>query len=75
MEFDAPVMMAHIGLGAGMESVESLLAVALILAGLVWRPVRETLRRWRSWRESGGGVNFRRRYPRPDRERRDHGGR
>ncbi len=61
MDLDAPVMMAYIGLGAGLGPAGCLLAVGsavlLILVGFTLYPAREILRRWRWWRNRarGGG--------------------
>lgn len=55
MDFDAPVIMAYIGPGAGLGAVGSLLAVGsavvVMVVGLVWYPVREICRRWRARKE------------------------
>lgn len=55
MDFDAPVIMAYIGPGAGLGAVGSLLAVGsavvVMLVGLVWYPVRELCRKLRARRE------------------------
>lgn len=62
MDFDAPVIMAYIGPGAGLGAVGSLLAVGsaglVMVVGLVWYPLRQALRKWRAWRrgrEAAGG--------------------
>lgn len=55
MDFDAPVIMAYIGPGAGLGAVGSLLAVGsavvVMVVGLVWYPVRELCRSLRARRE------------------------
>ena len=78
MDLDAPVMMAYIGLGAGLGPAGCLLAVGsavlltvlLILVGFTLYPAREILRRWRWWRNraragggGGGGGQRRKRWP------------
>ena len=72
MDFDAPVMMAYIGLGAGLGPAGCLLAVGsavlltllLILVGFTLYPAREILRRWRWWRNRArGGGERRKRWP------------